>query len=104
MSAEQDGPEDYDGGAAEDVHDECGYTAAASGPVALVCRVERSYTTRSDIGFYASVAQAQAAAAHCRADRAVGHTIVAKGEHQQMHVLSLPGATAPTTHHRKGTP
>ncbi|BBZ17147.1 hypothetical protein [Mycolicibacterium gadium] len=61
----------------EDTHDECGYAAAASGPVALICSVKRSYTTRSDISFYATEAQARAAAAHCRDDTSVGHTIIA---------------------------
>lgn len=72
----------------EDVHDGCGYAAADSGPVALVCSVERSYTTRSDISFYATEDQACAAAAHCRDTTSVGHTIV----------TARPAAVTPAPH------
>lgn len=89
----------------EDMHDGCGYAAANTGPVALVCNVERSYTTRAHISFYATEDQARAAVAHCRDTTSVGHTIVAANQRGRLHVQTLdPGATAPTTNRRKGTP
>ena len=88
-----------------DMHDGCGHAAADAGPVALICGVERSYTTRADISFYATLRQALAAAAACREATSVGHTIVAADSLGRLRARSLTrGGTTPHHDTRKGRP